>query len=72
MDIDDILADVSGSAGPSAAQDLRDLTRLWVSERVAPELLPYPQTLMERVLGRIRKQVHVRGQRTCMSGIKAN
>jgi GINS complex subunit 4 len=57
MDIDDILADVSRSSAPSATQDLHELTRFWVAERVAPELLVYPEELMERVLERIRKQV---------------
>lgn len=61
MDIDDILAEVSRDSPAQqheqAARDLQELTRLWVSERVAPEILPYPDALMERVLGRVRSQV---------------
>ena len=59
MDIDDILADVSDTGEPQEAQDLQALTRAWVSERVAPELLPYPAVLMERILERVRVQVCV-------------
>lgn len=57
MDIDDILADVSRDAEPQESRDLQELTRAWVTERVAPEILPYPESLMERVLERIRRQV---------------
>lgn len=57
MDIDDILADVSRDAVPQETRDLQELTRAWVTERVAPEILPYPEALMERVLERIRRQV---------------
>ena len=58
MDIDDILAEVDGHAVPSQARDLQELTRAWLNERSAPELLPWPDSLMERVLERIRRQVH--------------
>lgn len=57
MDIDDLLAEVSADSIPRETRDLQELTRAWVAERVAPELLPYPEELMERVLERIRKQV---------------
>ena len=57
MDIDDILADVSREAEPQESRDLQELTRAWVAERVAPEILPYPDALMERVLDRIKRQV---------------
>ena len=59
MDIDDILADVSDTGEPQETQDLQALTRAWVSERVAPELLPYPAVLMERILERVQVQVGV-------------
>ena len=61
MDIDDILAEVD--PGPAAAPetvDLQDLTRAWVNEKNAPELLPWPEALVERVMERIRKQVSAR------------
>ena len=57
MDIDDILADVSRAAEPQESRDLQELTRAWVAERVAPEVLPYPVELIERVMERIRRQV---------------
>lgn len=58
MDIDDILAEVDGYTIPQETRDLQELTRAWVTERSAPEILPWPAALMERVLERIRKQVH--------------
>jgi len=58
MEIDDILAEVDGHAIPQESRDLQALTRAWVTERSAPEILPWPESLMERVLERIRKQVH--------------
>ena len=58
MDIDDLLAEVSADAVPKETRDLQELTRAWVAERMAPELLPWPEELMERMLERIRKQVH--------------
>jgi GINS complex subunit 4 len=57
MDIDDILADIDQNAVPQETKDLQTLTRAWVAERVAPELLPYPEELMERILERIARQV---------------
>lgn len=56
MDIDDLLAEVSVESTPQETRDLQELTRCWVAERVAPELLPWPSELIERVLDRIRKQ----------------
>ena len=57
MDIDDILLSVSAPLGPrQGTQDLQTLTRAWVSERAAPELLPYPTALMARTTERIRLQ----------------
>ena len=57
MDIDDILAEVDSHAIPQETCDLQELTRAWVAERSAPEILPWPNALIERVLERIRKQV---------------
>lgn len=57
MDIDDILADLDHEHILQESQDLQALTRSWVAERVAPELLPWPEELMDRVLARIAKQV---------------
>ena len=57
MDIDDILADVSGDGTPQETRDLQELTRAWVAERVAPEILPYPAALMDRTMIRVRAQV---------------
>jgi GINS complex subunit 4 len=43
MDIDDILRDVDPTfdAIPQEKRDLQELTRAWIAERSAPELLPY-------------------------------
>lgn len=69
MDISDILSSVTrahNAANGAPAddntekqQDLELLTKAWVSERVAPELLPYPAELMDRVMNRLRRQVRV-------------
>ncbi|CAD6578078.1 MAG: GINS complex subunit [Alectoria sarmentosa] len=56
MDIDDILAEVDGHAVPRETRDLQEFTRAWVTERSAPEILPWPDALMERILERIRRQ----------------
>jgi GINS complex subunit 4 len=57
MDIDDLLAEVAVDFTPRETCDLQELTRCWVAERVAPEILPWPSDLMDRVLDRIRRQV---------------
>ncbi|QPC74958.1 hypothetical protein HYE68_005710 [Fusarium pseudograminearum] len=60
MDIDDILRQVDPSSHgvPSEARDLQALTRLWVAERSAPELLEWPTDgLFERVNARIKTQI---------------
>ena len=59
MDIDDILAEVDHDGLPEETRDLQELTRAWVTERSAPEILPWPTSLMERVLDRIRRQVRL-------------
>jgi hypothetical protein len=43
MDIDDILREVDPTfhAIPQEQRDLQELTRAWIAERSAPELLPY-------------------------------
>lgn len=57
MDISDILAEADPDAIPQETRDLQELTRAWVTERSAPEILPWPGALLERVLKRIRRQV---------------
>src|SRR5436305_669103 len=59
MDIDDILHSVSHPSTnvPPETFDLQALSRAWVTERVAPELLPWPGELIDRVMGRIRTQI---------------
>lgn len=47
----------STSSETSKQPDLQQLTRAWVAERVAPEILPYPTELLDRVMMRIRQQV---------------
>lgn len=61
MDIDDILASVDrgpGASLESAALDHQLLTRFWVAERAVSEVLPWPAPLMERIMDRVRIQVH--------------
>jgi GINS complex subunit 4 len=57
VDIDDILADLDRDGPNRDINDLRILTRLWVAERVAPELMPWPEDLISRVTQKIAKQV---------------
>ncbi|EWZ91502.1 hypothetical protein AU210_001115 [Fusarium oxysporum f. sp. radicis-cucumerinum] len=60
MDIDDILHQVDPTSHriPSETRDLQALTRLWVAERSAPELLEWPTDgLFERVNARIKSQI---------------
>ncbi|KAF5568637.1 hypothetical protein H9Q69_011505 [Fusarium xylarioides] len=60
MDIDDILRQVDPTSHriPSETRDLQALTRLWVAERSAPELLEWPTDgLFERVNSRIKSQI---------------
>lgn len=59
MDISDILAEVDGDETPQSTRDLQQLTRAWVTERSAPEILPWPGALVDRVLERIKCQVSV-------------
>ena len=57
MDIDDILEEAGGQVAAQETSDLQALVRAWVTERSAPEILPWPDSLMERVLQRINHQV---------------
>ncbi|KAL7937769.1 hypothetical protein V8C35DRAFT_293519 [Trichoderma chlorosporum] len=60
MDIDDILREVDPASHsiPLETRDLQALTRLWVAERSAPELLNWPADgLFERVNSRIKSQI---------------
>lgn len=68
VDISDILADISRpAAGNSSSSspyldtdvltDHQLLTRSWISERCAPDLLPYPTELMTRVMSRMQRQI---------------
>jgi GINS complex subunit 4 len=59
MEIDDILAEFDASAPPTAQQDVKELTRYWIAERSAPEILPFQEPLLERLMERIRQQVHI-------------
>lgn len=60
MDIDDILREVDpiADAVPQETRDLQALTRAWVAERSAPELLRWPPDgLFERINDRIKAQI---------------
>ncbi|KAK3111483.1 GINS complex subunit [Teratosphaeriaceae sp. CCFEE 6253] len=58
-DIADILASVSAPITPQRTLDLQALTRAWIAERTAPELLPYPTDLIDRVMDRVKEQIEV-------------
>lgn len=60
-DIQDILDSVSVPSLSQRTLDLQALTRAWVNERTAPELLPYPASLIDRIMDRIKKQVSAIG-----------
>ncbi|KAK0618369.1 hypothetical protein B0T17DRAFT_336000 [Bombardia bombarda] len=60
MDIDDILREVDPTyhVVPRERRDLQDLTRAWVAERSAPELLHWPAGgLFERIHDNIKRQI---------------
>ncbi|KAK6364815.1 GINS complex subunit [Exophiala oligosperma] len=72
LDISDILADVSRPSGGISGStnsishsatdtdtfvDHQLLVRAWTSERCAPDLLPYPEDLMGRVMSRVQNQI---------------
>jgi GINS complex subunit 4 len=60
MDIDDILDSLDRddtTVLDSASLDHQQLTRFWVTERAAPELLPWPGPLMDKMMERVKKQV---------------
>ncbi|SPO00840.1 related to SLD5 - part of GINS, replication multiprotein complex [Cephalotrichum gorgonifer] len=59
MNIDDILRDVDPSASDVASEtrDIQLLTRLWVAERSAPELLAWPGEFLDRINDRIKRQI---------------
>ncbi|KAL1844282.1 hypothetical protein VTJ49DRAFT_2339 [Mycothermus thermophilus] len=60
MDIDDILREVDPTfhSVPLEKRDLQELTRAWVAERSAPELLPWPSNgFFERINDNIKRQI---------------
>ncbi|KAL2124619.1 hypothetical protein VTJ04DRAFT_984 [Mycothermus thermophilus] len=60
MDIDDILREVDPTfhSIPQEKRDLQELTRAWVAERSAPELLPWPSNgFFERINDNIKRQI---------------
>lgn len=58
-DISDILASVSAPPLDPRAVDLQCLTRAWINERTAPDLLPYPADLITRSNEGIKRQIQV-------------
>ncbi|CAG7564625.1 uncharacterized protein FIESC28_03308 [Fusarium coffeatum] len=60
MDIEEILRQVDPTSHgvPNETRDLQALTRLWIAERSAPELLEWPTDgLFDRVNARIKSQI---------------
>lgn len=75
MDIDDILADLDRTEAPSTASialDHQQLTRFWISERAAPDILKWPFDLMDRVMGRVREQIETIEDRTAGIGMNGS
>ncbi|ORY82142.1 hypothetical protein BCR37DRAFT_38244 [Protomyces lactucae-debilis] len=56
LDLDALLNEHIPLAQP-AAPSLDDLVQAWVSERTAPELLPYEQRLIDHIADLLRKQI---------------
>ncbi|KAL6948935.1 hypothetical protein ACO0QE_001415 [Hanseniaspora vineae] len=44
-------------AQKTPAEDYQELITIWRNERMSPELLPYPRTLLKRILAQIEAQV---------------
>ncbi|KAI5788476.1 hypothetical protein EDC01DRAFT_168036 [Geopyxis carbonaria] len=62
MDIDASLLsefDEGPVAVPTSAQDVKDLTRFWIAERNAPDILPYQDAILERLMERVRQQIEM-------------
>ncbi len=64
MDFSDILNEFKSAAvGPKEEsendrdEDLRKISEVWIKEKSVPELLPYENKLMDRLLERMRKQI---------------
>ena len=54
LDIDELLNE---SNNVSPKNDVQILIKAWVAERTAPELLPYENFTIERLLDRVQQQV---------------
>ncbi|MCJ1249245.1 GINS complex subunit [Trapelia coarctata] len=72
MDISDILASVSAPAPSLHSEDLQALTRAWVNERAAPELLLWPESLMDRVMDGVGELIGQVEQQTATMDPKTN
>jgi GINS complex subunit 4 len=78
MDIDDILADLDRTESTSTASptlDHQQLTRFWISERAAPDVLKWPADLMDRIILRVRQQIETIEDMTAgvaMTGVGSN
>lgn len=49
--------DDGNSSTSSKVKDIENLRRIWISERMAPELLPFQGDLIDRIMTRVRNQV---------------
>lgn len=65
MDIDDIINNIQDdrrrlqdSEDETASDDARLLKQAWIKERTCPELLTFEETLLDRVMMRVREQVN--------------
>jgi hypothetical protein len=64
MDIDDIIDNIQDgrqrlqtSEDETAAHDAKQLKQAWIKERTCPELLSFEDSLLDRIMTRVREQV---------------
>lgn len=57
FDLDDLIESAVNPASDTLASSVTALTQAWVSERIAPEILPYNQALVDTINTKLRKQI---------------
>lgn len=80
MDIDDIINNIQddkqrlkSTDDQSAADDARLLKQAWIKERTCPELLSFEESLLDRIMLRVREQVsHFSQLRVCKSPLTSS
>lgn len=71
MDIENLISDLrqdtrathrdhnDAHSTASKKKDIESLRRIWVAERVSPEILPFDEALLDRIMTRVRHQVRI-------------